>query len=565
MIQYPILKQVKDRYQAFEPAKDGLLTLRIEGRFVHSPYSPGKEALRLVEGLKGLDPSRTFVIVLGAGIGYHLELLEKQGFERVVVVENHPEIATIFREVYTLPSSFYWIGPEQTEEALDSIFSLLDFSSVRWVKTIVLRGSYELGDYDRFEKRIQRLLQVKLGDFSTRLKFEEIWLIHMIRNLNNLPFSTPLATLFFRQKNLPVVIVSAGPSLRQSLSSLQRVRSSVFVVAVDTALLPLYEAGIVPDLVYSLDAQVHTLEDFLGIDRGYLSRLHLVYDIVAHPQTLAFFREAGAKGPHYVATTAHVDIDPQGNPFLLKNEFVRWLELQTNTILGDVETGGSVSTSVFHASFLMGGSPIILVGQDLAFTYQTTHVASTSHYYRYFPRANRLHPINTIFWEAILSRRLQGQQGIGGEEVISDFVLSNFKGWFEVSAKRLQESQGIRCVNATSAGVRLEGFEHQDLEEVVRTLPSSPVDTRSMFVPGEFPASSIRRVKQHLFTLADELRSLPWNADFFARVKAMKREFLERYYMREWMLFDRYENLDTLSLERKTYRLIKAIEELGHE
>ncbi|MFN3659737.1 MAG: motility associated factor glycosyltransferase family protein, partial [Brevinematales bacterium] len=422
MIRYPLLKHLAKENPAFVSAKDGLVTLRIQGRFVHSPYSPGQEALRLVEALRGLDPAKTFVIVLGAGLGYHIELLEKEGFEKGVVIETHPEISRIFRQIYDLPSSFYWIGPEQNEEALDSIFALLDFSSLRWVKTVILRGSYEMGHYEAFEKRIQRLTQVKLGDFSTRLKFEEIWLIHMIRNLRNLRFSTPLAKLFFRQQNIPLVIVSAGPSLRQSLAALSRVRSSVFMVAVDTALLPLYEAGIVPDMVYSLDAQVHTLEDFLGIDRDYLSRIHLVYDMVAHPETLSFVKGA-SPGPHYVATTAHVDIDPRGNPFLLKHEFIRWLELELNTPLGDVETGGSVSTSVFHASFLMGGNPLVLVGQDLAFSYQTTHVASTSHYYRYFPLAYRLHPINTIFFEAILSRRLQKQRGIREEEVDVDFVL----------------------------------------------------------------------------------------------------------------------------------------------
>ncbi|MCX7881713.1 MAG: DUF115 domain-containing protein [Brevinematales bacterium] len=566
MIRYPLLRNMAQQSSDFVQAKDGLVTLRVGERFVHSPYSPGKEALRLVEGLKGLDPSKTFVIFLGAGLGYHIELLEKEGFERGVVIETHPEIAKIFQTVYELPSSLYWIGPEQTEEALDSIFALLDFGSIRWVKTLVLRGSYELGNYDAFEKRIQRLAQVKLGDFSTRLKFEEIWLVHMIRNIDNLPFSTPLSELFFRQNNFPVVIVSAGPSLRESLPALRRVASSVFMVAVDTALLPLYEAGIVPDLVYSLDAQVHTLEDFVGIEKDFLSRIHLVYDIVAHPQTLAFVREA-SPGPHYVATTAHGDIDPQGNPFLLKHEFVRWLELTTNTSLGDVETGGSVSTSVFHASFLMGGNPLILVGQDLAFSYQTTHVASTSHYYRYSPLSHRLHPINTIFFEAILSRRLQKHRGIRQEEIDSDFVLSNFKGWFEVSAKRLAEFRGIRCINATHEGVWLDGFVHEDIEHLFHTLAPSPVikEKEKIFLSKPFSLSSLRKVKEGLIHIKERLRTFPCDERWYERIGEMGYVFLERYFMREKMLFERYGNHDRVSLERKTYRLIKAIEGLRDE
>ncbi|URA09328.1 motility associated factor glycosyltransferase family protein [Thermospira aquatica] len=561
MIRYPVLKGLLGSHPAITEARDGLLTMQVAGRFVHSQYSPGKEALRLVEPLKGLDPEHTFLVFLGSGLGYHIELLEKEGFRRGVVIERNREIAEVFRAAYELPSTMYWIGPDQTEEALDGVFALLDFSSVRWVKTIILRGSYGLEDYSPFESRLQRLTQVKLGDFSTRLKFEEIWLIHMIRNINNLPFSTPLRRLFFRFSGLPVLIVSAGPSLRDSLPAIRRAAPFFLVIAVDTALLPLYEAGIVPDMVYSLDAQVHTLEDYLGIEKDYLQQVHMVYDMVAHPETVSYLR---GKRPVYVATTAHIDIDPQGNPFLLKSEFIRWLELELNTQLGDVETGGSVSTSVFHAAFLMGGDPIVLVGQDLAFSYQTTHVASTSHYYRYMPVSHRLRPVNTIFWEAILSRRLQKQQGIHGE-VDSDFVMSNFKGWFEISAKRLGELKGITCINATREGVKLEHFVHEDLDVLVKKRAHLPLRKELLFVSEPIAYESLKRVKRQLGELMEHLKSLPLDEKFFAVLTKLDRDFLARYYMRERMLLERYDNLDTLSLERKTYRLIKAIEGLLHE
>ncbi len=561
MIRYPVLKGLLASHPALSEARDGLLTMQVNGRFVHSQYSPGREALRLVEPLKGLDPEHTFVVFLGAGLGYHIELLEKEGFVRGVVIERNREVAEVFRAGYELPSTMYWIGPDQTEEALDGVFALLDFSSVRWVKTIVLRGSYDLEDYRVFENRLQRLTQVKLGDFSTRLKFEEIWLIHMIRNLNNLPFSTPLRRLFFRFSGLPVLIVSAGPSLRESLPAIRRAVPFFLVVAVDTALLPLYEAGIVPDMVYSLDAQVHTLEDYLGIEKDYLQRVHVVYDMVAHPETVSYVR---GRRPVYVATTAHIDVDPQGNPFLLKSEFVRWLELELGAQLGDVETGGSVSTSVFHAAFLIGGNPIVLVGQDLAFSYQTTHVASTSHYYRYVPASNRMRPINTIFWEAILSRRLQKQVGIQGE-VNSDFVMSNFKGWFEISAKRLGELKGITCINATRQGVRLENFVHEDLDDLVKKRSHLPLRKEGFFVSEPIATEPLKRVKRQLGDLGERLKTLPLDEQFFQGLHKLDREFLARYYMRERMLLERYENLDKLSIERKTYRLIKAIEGLRHE
>ena len=56
-------------------------------------------------------------------------------------------------------------------------------------------------------------------------------------------------------KNKPAVLVAAGPSLDQSLPLLKEVQDNCVIIAVDSAVTPLTNAGIMPDFVTTLDCQ----------------------------------------------------------------------------------------------------------------------------------------------------------------------------------------------------------------------------------------------------------------------------------------------------------------------
>ncbi len=77
MIDYKALKDLSVKNPLVIESKDGLFTCQTDGQYVHSFYSPAKEAQRLVDPIVSLDKESTLVIVLGAGLGYHIEILER--------------------------------------------------------------------------------------------------------------------------------------------------------------------------------------------------------------------------------------------------------------------------------------------------------------------------------------------------------------------------------------------------------------------------------------------------------------------------------------------------------
>ncbi len=574
MIDYKALKEKALIDKEIITAKDGLFTIKIEGQYVHSFYSPSKEATRLVENILNLDREETLIIILGSGFGYHIEILEKNGFKNILIIEKNPKIFNIFQKIYRISQTHFIISPEDSAEKLDNIFSLIEIQNFRNIKTVVLRGGYKKEFYAPFEERIERILKVKLGDFSTRLNFEEIWFINILKNIPNLKNSYPVHQLFFKKLKIPVLIVSAGPSLKSSLNMINDIKDYCVTIAADTALLPLFEAGIIPDFVYSLDSQVHNLSDFSQIDRTYLSKIGLVYDIVVNPALPEFFTNCRQKisennlTGNFITNTAHLDFDYGGNPFLIKNEFVNWIEMTGGIKIGDIESGGSVSTSAFHFAYSIGGNPILLTGQDLAYSYKTTHSTSTSHFYRMLQKNNRLNPIQSTFLKILLSRKLIQVNGFNinnksMEDITTDFVLNNFRGWFEESAKNIiRLNPDIPLINTTETGAVIKNFTNEGLGEWVKKLKKNgqKIDRKKLFDNQLIDSNKIDKIMTSILQLGNFIKQLKSDKSIFEAIDTSEWTFLGRYFMKDRVIFERYDKFDKAQLDKKIYRLLKNIE-----
>ncbi len=566
MINNSKLETLAEQNPSLIKTKDNHYTLRIQGQYVHSYYSCEKEANRLVEQILPLDKEKTLIIIIGSGLGYHIEILERAGFNNLIIIEKNMEIFSIFKNIYKLKKNYYVISPEDDASRLDTIFSLFELQKLTHIKTVILRGCYKKELYVSFEDRIERLLKVKLGDFATRLRFEEIWFINIIKNISNLKSSFFVNQLFNTVRNIPILIISAGPSLKYSLKNIENIYKYCFIIAVDTALIPLYEAGIIPDFVYSLDSQIHNLKDFCLIDHDYLRKTRLIYDVVVNPRLPDFFKSINQTGSikSFAANTAHMDIDYNGHSFLVKNDLVNWMETTGGFRIGDIETGGSVSTSAFYFAYLMGGNPIILAGQDLAYTYYCSHSPSTSHYYQMIHSSSRMNPLQSIFLNILLSRKympVQSLYPVQNETLYTDFVLNNFRGWFEESAASvLKFNPDIHLINSTYQGAFLNYFVSENLDDHFTKNNYSILDKEKLFNFQLIDFHKIDNMISQLKLIYDYMKSLDVNPSFFQSIEQSEWKFLQKYFMREMLIYERYENFDKFNIERKLFRFIKSIE-----
>lgn len=555
MLDLSRLKDLAEKMPKLQASRSGDFTLSADGREFHSKYDPRKEAVRAVSILSGNDPEKTIVVFLGTGIGYAVEEAEKRGFRHLIVIEQNETASKIFSRVYDLPKESVFLSAGEDIAKMDSVFASFPAGKDFRVKTVTLRGAYQKEHYEIFEERIRRLMQVHLGDFATRLKFEENWFINILKNSLHLEGAYPGRLLFGAAKNRPVIIVSAGPSLAGSLSWLKKVQDFAVLLAVDTAALPLWEAGIVPDFVYSLDSQVHNLNDFALLPQEFFEETALICDMVVHPALPLLFQN------RFFVNTAHLEKDTSGKTLSVKNELVSRIEKILGFSFGDIETGGSVATSAFHFAYLLGASEIVLTGQDLAYSGRCSHATSTPHYYRILNMTSRAKTLESIFLWVMGSRELVTLPSLSGGEIESDFVLNNYKGWFEESAKNLLRSDhSVTLLNQTVEGALLSGFRRIDFEKVLKNLRVDKKITKNSFSKfPKFTSNMLYLIQEEYNSLLEFINSLPEDSSVFSRIENSKFGYLLRYFLREKAMFERYGNFEDFHFHRKKRRLQKNI------
>jgi hypothetical protein len=151
-----------------------------------------------------------------------------------------------------------------------------------------------------------------------------------------------------RDKNVPAIIVGAGPSLDKQIPLLlqSNVEKTSAIISTDAAYIPLLYAGILPDFVVTTDPQPST-QTYLNTPER---RPILVYEGGCNPAVVNFFDRRlsmFAWGSVSSAITRAI------NPDKPVTQVAGW---------------GSVLNMAVGVSEMMGFNPIILVGADLAFT-----------------------------------------------------------------------------------------------------------------------------------------------------------------------------------------------------
>ena len=434
------------------------LLVKTENREVrlHSAYDPVKEADRSVSGFnKG---RATIIVVSGLGLGYHVRCLkEKYPDTFIVAVEHDPEVAALAAKIH--PEFLQGIAVITTRGDIEKIFEAEDLAQFRGVAHYLHRPSFALHEdfYNAEFIEINRFFTSKISDLLTRFEFEQSWMSNILRNVHHTFTSGRVIDLFGRFRGYPGIIVSAGPSLRKNVDLLDSLYEKALIVCVDTAIKVLDRKRIRSHIVMTLDAQKHSLRHFLGL-RGPLPML--LADLVSYPAiTRSYAHEI------IFSTTSKYYTDRQGKTRRETTPLVDWLENYIPPI-GDIQSGGSVATSAFDLLLNLGCDPIILTGQDLAYTGREIHCSGTHHNDEWTGLYSRFVNLDTINQRVVRKRKIKRVESYGGGKVISDFVFDLYKGWFEDSSFKVP----IQVINATEGGARIANTEEEPLSSLVKRL-----------------------------------------------------------------------------------------------
>ncbi|MEN2998866.1 MAG: 6-hydroxymethylpterin diphosphokinase MptE-like protein [Brevinematia bacterium] len=478
----------------FITTKSGLETIRKSGILVHSSYDPVKEAENLISSLQLDEESKYLFILLGVGLGYHLKELRKKFTNSVILpIELDADVAFAF-----LKKNDEFIVTRYNLNDIYTILNFTDFTDIKDVRFIQLPSLYRLykQDYDNIANDVAKVVKSKFTDLLTRINFDKLWVKNTLLNLPNV-LKYGSVTKEVVEKNFenflgrPFVVLGAGYSAFFLLEEIKRYREKIVLCAVDTVLKTLLAYGIQPDFVFSLDSQFANLKDLFGIStRG----LTLLSDIVVSPELIRNF-----KGDVFLTKSSHIET-VGGIVYEITNNIVLWTEELTGYKLLGLESGGSVSTNLFHFALLMGGNPVFLIGVDLGFPYLVSHIKGSPSFEHFILKGNIFQTSDTFSVSSVLKDHII-LDGIKEKECISHKIMETYKLWFDSAS----DTSNLKSVINISDGVRLKGITNLPTSEGKNLLSSllkeCPDIPRKHKIEHVKPSADVRKILERLDAL----------------------------------------------------------------
>ena len=276
-------------------------------------------------------------------------------------------------------------------------------------------------------------------NMNTATALGQEWVENFIRNssfLEKTPHISELEPLGFET----AIIVAPGPSLNKNINELKKFRNRALIISVLHALPSLIKAGIKPHIVVHVDAKPdERLIKFLIEKMTYKIPLFIMSsNLPSH------FNDIPAEKTVWSELSGP-----------LHKELCKFLDTPFPHL-----SGGNVSLYAFNLCAAWKLKNIVLVGHDLSYDGDTYYANSEG-----LETAIEVKHTIKKSWN-----KVDGYFG-GKVETSADFLLfiDEFKNWI-----RTDIHAGIRHINCTEGGAKIEGFEQVPLRELMGIVPETP-------------------------------------------------------------------------------------------
>lgn len=400
---------------------------------LNSPYYSQKEAVKWADQYE-FGNIESVMIMFGLGNGVFVEellarmqqdatlVLYEPSFQVFEWVMEHIDLTTILsdRRVLLYVNE---VNGDYIEDGLDQVLDWANFG----VQMYGYHTGYEVlfqEEYLVFLKKVRHSQDMVQVNVDTNYYFSKENVENILNNLKYLQTGRSITGYVGKiPEGVPVIIVSAGPSLDKNIELLKEAKGRSFIIATDTAVRHLIKHNIVPDAMATLDAKKPT---------DYISN-PVVKDV-----------------PMFCALTSNYRIMEfhQGIKIWFNTDgFLEQLVTKYEKVFPKYNPGGSVATAAFAIAVALKTNMIVLMGQDLAYSGGVTHAGGE---------------VSSIMNEA------EGQQwieGIDGSSVKSRHDWIMYRDWFQDAIRDVKDR--IRVIDATEGGAKIEGAEIMTLRQVL--------------------------------------------------------------------------------------------------
>ncbi|GIN64069.1 hypothetical protein J27TS8_40620 [Robertmurraya siralis] len=413
-------------------AKNGQKNIEIcrsgQRNYIHSSYNPEREADRWTQRYSYIDKNIKKIYVIGMGLGYHIKAFQRKFPHTELEVwdfnNKYKQWLLTNKIVNTmLENNVVYKSSEDLIEINEMLFERIKSTNA---EIIIHKPSLSVIPDNLF------FLRNKLEDLhylkDSVLDKQNLLELNFFQNINLRDEGISSQKECFNKASF--LLVSAGPSLNKQLQLIKEAQgiSNVVIGCVGTALKPLLLENILPDFIMVSDPLDNIFKQIEGIDT---KNLMLYYLSTSNHKTVSSF-----KGKRFIVW--------QDAYTLAKKEAKARGELM-------VETGGSVATCLLDLMVKLGGKRIAFVGQDLAFTNNMSHSATSTG----FRNVNKNWAKYTV----------ENFEQTGKVETSKNLVL--YLHWFE---NYIARTDHVEFYNCTEGGAYINGCQHIPLKKYLELI-----------------------------------------------------------------------------------------------
>lgn len=459
-----------------------------------------KKELKLFKYYDGGDDSVT--IGIGLGMAHTLDALLSRISDKhlVLIIEPVPYIAKMAFENYDFSEKMkenkvFFIISDEKKDIANGIAFLENINVVHNWHTMIEK--YTVLRPDEYNDIVKYVIEIINQINCNNGTMEGAGYRIAMNDIANLPYvirHRGVNELKDFYKNKPCVIVSTGPSLQKNIHILKKYQDKVIIIAVAQALRVLLAYDIIPDFIGTVDYGEVNEEHFKGLWDADVP-------LVALNRSYAPILKKW-QGSKFIAVS-----------FVIGKEGSVIHKLQKK---GFLEQGGSVSHFCFGLGLTLGCDPIIIMGQDLAYEGEQSHIPLVD-----AGGAIQKNEDGTMEWvikdprsSLKSNKEYKGKYSMGGQvwvdgyfgdKVPTNVGLASFLTSFEGIIANYKDRIFI---NSTEGGARIKGCDHIFLQDAIDKYCKKSINKTSINKILSYERGWLSNMKDIMVPLYSDLKIL---------------------------------------------------------
>ncbi|OWR27595.1 hypothetical protein CDO73_21920 [Saccharibacillus sp. O23] len=384
------------------------------------------------------------VFVYGFGRGLSIaELLDRYPDRWFFVYEPNMNVVVDSLEEMDLSmvlehSSLYWLAVG--EETIKTAFTLMCSYMQNKIGFLALRYYLEQEEdvIDEIKEEFMEYRKTFFSNKFTEHRFRMEWTQNSLLHLNDFFEQVSIEQLYGTLKGIPAVIVSSGPSLKEDIEWIRKIKDRALIISAGSSIQALIANQIEPHMTVIMDGH--------SINQKIFSSPESLQPPLLYAAS-SYYKISDSKADQKILSVMSSD-----------HISLHFLGLQTEQVF--IRPTSTVAGTAVQAAICFGADQIIFAGQDLSFSNNEYYSAGIAHH----DSKNAENNVATAT-EKVLN--------VKGSYNATDEGFLAMKSGLESLIEKFPE---VRFVNTTRHGAEIAGAPFQPIDKVYEELKDLKVD-----------------------------------------------------------------------------------------